>query len=261
MNYKKRGAECMYYIAICDDNAEFLETMERTIETNSEYEPDIICQKFLNGKELLRSGVEQYSLIILDMQMDQMDGYVVAKKIRQENKDTLLAFVSGIIMPQPEHFEVQPYRYLLKKIDTDKMQKNVSDLLLEMKQRKINSIVEVVSDGKAYRVYIKDIVYIYRLKRGSVLVIEQSKKGSGVIYEEIQSNEKLVDWYQQLSDVGFEFAHTSYIVNMQKIVSVVKDDILMSNKQFLRISRTCKQKFHEKFSYYFSKKYRRVTDK
>lgn len=63
------------------------------------------------------------------------------------------------------------------------------------------------------------------------------------------------------SDVGFEFAHTSYIVNMQKIVSVVKDDILMSNKQFLRISRTCKQKFHEKFSYYFSKKYRRVTDK
>ena len=72
----------MYYIAICDDNAEFLETMERTIETNSEYEPDIICQKFLNGKELLRSGVEQYSLIILDMQMDQMDGYVVAKKIR-----------------------------------------------------------------------------------------------------------------------------------------------------------------------------------
>mgnify|MGYP002581901710 FL=1 len=179
MNYKKRGGECMYYIAICDDNAEFLETMERTIETNSEYEPDIICQKFLNGKELLRSGVEQYSLIILDMQMDQMDGYVVAKKIRQENKDTLLAFVSGIIMPQPEHFEVQPYRYLLKKIDTDKMQKNVSDLLLEMKQRKINSIVEVVSDGKAYRVYIKDIVYIYRLKRGSVLVIEQSKKGSG----------------------------------------------------------------------------------
>ena len=60
-------------------------------------------------------------------------------------------------MPQPEHFEVQPYRYLLKKIDTDKMQKNVSDLLLEMKQRKRNSIVEVVSDGKAYRVYIKDI--------------------------------------------------------------------------------------------------------
>lgn len=251
----------MYYIAICDDNAEFLETMERTIETNPEYETDMICEKFLSGKELLCSGVEQYSLIILDMQMDQMDGYVVAKEIRQKNKDTVLAFVSGIVMPQPEHFEVQPYRYLLKKIDTDKMQKNVSDLLFEMKQRKKSSMVEVVSDGKAYRVYIKDIVYIYRLKRGSVLVIEQSKKESGELYEEIQSNEKLVDWYQQLSDDGFEFAHTSYIVNMKKIVSVVKDDILMSNKQLLRVSRTCKQKFHEKFSYYFSKKYRRVTDK
>lgn len=259
MNYI--GGGNMYYFAICDDNAEFLEVMERIIETNPEYEPDMVCQKFLSGKELLHSSVEQYSLVILDMQMDQMDGYTVAKKIRQKNEDTVLAFCSGVIMPQPKHFEVQPYRYLLKKLDADKMQRCVSDLLLETKRRKKNSIVEVVSDGKAYRVNIKDIVYIYRLKRGSVLVIEKGNKGKGEICEEIQSNEKLADWYQQLSDDGFEFAHTSYIVNMQKIISVVKDEILMSNKHYLRISRTCKQKFHERFSYYFSKKYRRDTDK
>ena len=72
----------MYYIAICDDNAEFLKVMEKTIETNQEYEADMICQKFLSGTELLRAGVERYNLIILDMQMDQMDGYAVAKKIR-----------------------------------------------------------------------------------------------------------------------------------------------------------------------------------
>lgn len=248
----------MYNIAICDDNEEFLETMKSTIETNSEYTSDIACHLFLSGKELLDSSVEKYNLIILDMQMDYMDGYVAAKEIRQKNKDAVLAFCSGVIMPQPEHFEVQPYRYLLKKIDTVKMQKNISDLLFEMKQRRKHSMVEVVSDGKAYRVDIKDIVYIYRLKRGSAFVVEHSGKGNEVIYKEIQSNEKLEDWYQQLSEDGFEFAHISYIVNMQKIVSVVKDDILMSNKQLLRISRTCRQKFQERFSHYFSKKYRRM---
>ncbi len=251
----------MYYIAICDDNAEYLEIMKKVIESNSEYEPDMVFYKFLNGKDLLHSSVEQYNLVIIDMQMNQMDGYVVAKKIREKNKDAVLAFCSGVIMPRPEHFEVQPFRYLLKKIDTDKMQKNVSDLLFEMKQRKKNNIVEVVSDGKAYRVYIRDIVYIYRLKRGSVFVIEQSDKKNRTICREILSNEKLVDWYQQLYDDGFEFAHKSYIVNMQKIISVVKDDIVMSNNQILRASRTYKQKFHERFSYYFSKKYRRDTNK
>lgn len=242
----------MYNIAICDDNPEFLKIMEKTIEANPEYDEDMKCHKFLSGKELLNSEIGQYSLIIIDMQMEQMDGYMTAKKLREKNKDVVLAFCSGIIMPAPEHFEVQPYRYILKKIDVDKMQKNISDLLIEMKNRKKNCMIEVAGDGKAYRLNINDIIYIYRLKRGSVFVVEQ-----GETWEEIQSNEKLDVWYQQLSNEGFEFAHTSYIVNMKKIVRVVKDDILMSNSQILRVSRTCKQKFHARFSYYFSKKYRR----
>lgn len=251
----------MYNIAICDDNEEFLEIMKRTIETNSEYTSGMKCYLFLSGKELLNTSVEKYNLVILDMQMDYMDGYVTAKEIRKKNKDTVLAFCSGVMMPQPEHFEVQPYRYLLKKIDTDKMQENISDLLIEMKQRRKNSMVEVVSDGKAYRINISDVIYIERLKRGSKLVIEQSDKRDEMKFKEIQSNEKLEDWYQQLLKEGFEFVHKSYIVNMQKIVSIVNTDILMSNNHLLRISRTYRQKFHERFSYYFSKKYRRNMDK
>lgn len=102
----------MYNIAICDDNEEFLEVMKSTIETNSEYTSGMICHLFLNGKELLDASVEIYNLVILDMQMDYIDSYVTAKGIRQKNKDIVLAFCSGVMMPQPEHFEVQPYRYL-----------------------------------------------------------------------------------------------------------------------------------------------------
>lgn len=251
----------VYNIAICDDNKEFLDTMKNTIEANSEYASGMIIHLFLSGEELLTAGVEEYNLVILDMQMDYMNGYEVAKEIRRKNKDIVLAFCSGVIMPQPEHFEVQPYRYLLKKIDTDKMQANISDLLMEMKQRKKSGMVEVVSYGKWYRVSISDIVYIERLKRGSKLVIEQGDKGNGAISKEIQSNENLEEWYRQLSEEGFEFVHKSYMVNMQKIVSIVKSDILMSNNQVLSITRTYRQKFSERFAHYFSKKYRRDMDK
>lgn len=251
----------MYNIAICDDNKEYLEIMKNTIENNSEYTSDMVINMFLNGKELLDSGIEKYNLVILDMQMDSMNGYMTAKEMRRKNNEAVLAFCSGVVMPQPEHFEVQPYRYLLKKIDTDKMQKNISDLLVEMKHRNKNSMAEVVYDGKAYRLNISDIIYIERLKRGSKLVIEGKDKGNVITSNEIQSNEKLEDWYQQLSEDGFEFIHKSYIVNMQKIVSIEKYDILMSNNQILSVTRTYRQKFHERFSHYFSKKYRRDTDK
>lgn len=245
----------MYYIAVCDDNAEFLDTIGSVLEQNPEYNSDMIYDTFLSGMELLESNAPLYDLIILDIQLDQMDGYVLAKEIRKRNEDVVLAFCSGVVMPQPEHFEVQPYRYLLKTIDTGKMQNYMTDLLIEMKRKKKNTLVEVVDDGKVSKVKIKDILYIYRKKRGSILVIEEGEKGS----KEVESNEKLADWYEQLSMEGFEFPHTSYIVNMQKIISIEKDDIRMSNDQLLKISRTCKPKFNERLSYYFSKKYRRMV--
>lgn len=253
----------MYHIALCDDNKEFLEEMGRIVESNLEYDSNMVCSSFSSGVELLDSDVSEFDLLIIDMQMDKVDGFSTAKQVRRKNKDIVIGFCSGVVMPLPEHFEVQPYRYMIKRNDTTEIQKTVTELLAEMKRRKKKKIVEVVSDGKAYRINIKDILYVYRQNRGSILVIENndmqiSENGS---YVSLESNEKLVDWYQQLSDYGFEFPHTSYIVNMQKIKSIIKDDICMSDGQLLRITRTYKQKFHERFSYYFSKKYRRTTDK
>ena len=190
-----------------------------------------------------------------DMQLEQMDGYALAKEVRKRNEDVVLSFCSGVVMPQPKHFEVQPYRYLLKQTDTGKMQGYITDLLVKMKKQKKHTMIEVVEDGRIFKIKIKNIIYIYRRKRGSVLVIDDEENGS----KEIESNEKLADWYQQLSMEGFEFPHTSYIVNMQKIISIEKDDIRMSNDELLKISRTCKQKFNERLSYYFSKKYRRTV--
>ena len=55
-----------------------------------------------------------YQLAILDMQMAGMGGYEIAQKLREKNENAVIAFVSGVVLPEPEHFRVQPYRYLLK---------------------------------------------------------------------------------------------------------------------------------------------------
>ena len=247
----------MYNIALCDDNENFLEIMEKIVKSNLEYESNMICTRYSSGAEVIKSNLSDIDLLIIDMQMDNIDGFSAAKVIRQKNQDMIIVFCSGVVMPLPEHFEVQPYRYIIKKLDTTEIQNTVTELLIEMKRKKNKRIVEVVSDGKAYRINIRDILYIYRQNRGSVLVVDNFKNEieSNNNYIRIESSEKLSDWYLQLSDYGFEFAHTSYIVNMQNIKSIIKDDICMNDGEMLRISRTYKQKFHERFSYYFSKKY------
>lgn len=264
----------MYYIAVCDDDRTFLKEIKQTIENNPDYDAEMEIDLFESGAELLAVKRKRYHLVILDMQMEGIDGYETAKQIRQENNSVVIAFCSGVMMPKPEHFRIQPYRYLIKSVVPEKLSGEISELLLEMKRRKNECYVEAAYDGKVCCVRVQDIFYIERKNRSSCMVIDSSgeqqvwdaflqkntkrwitRREDGTL--EINSNEKLAEWYTQLYDCGFEYAHNSYIVNLFQIRSVADQEIMFMNMERLSISRKYKQQFEEHFSHCHSKKYRR----
>lgn len=244
----------MIKIAIVDDNEVFLQEMKQAVEGCGEFTESMVCDTYSAGTEFLRENIGTYQLVILDMQMEGTDGYETALKLRERDDSVIIAFVSGIILPKPEHFRVQPYRYLLKNADKDKRCRDIEELLRETKRRSLNETVEVVRDGEARRIPVKSILYIAKSKRGSLLTVEDCGAGGGTV---LPSNERLEDWYVQLCGQGFEYAHTSYIVNLRAITKIVKNELTMSNGDKLGISRTCSGKFHQSFSAYFHKKYKR----
>lgn len=264
----------MYYIGVCDDDREFLQEMKTVLLSNPEYEPDMEIDLFSSGGELLKVKRKLYHLIILDMQMDGMGGYETARQIREENSSAVLAFCSGMVLPKPEHFHVQPYRYLVKFMEPMALSAEISELLAEMKRRKKDCYVDVAYDGKACRVRVKDILYIERMNRSSRIIVDPSgepevwehylqkngakwitKRANGTL--EILSNEKLDEWYTQLSEQEFEYPHSSYIINLMQIRSVCDLEITLMSMDRLSISRKYKPQFEEHFSHCYSKKYRR----
>ena len=100
---------------------------------------------------------------------------------------------------------------------------------------------------------IAGILYIAKAKRGSLLTM------SGGNETALRSNEKLENWYLQLHSLGFEYAHSSYIVNLKAVIKIMNDELTLSNGEILSISRACRGKFHESFSLYFHKGYHRGT--
>lgn len=263
----------MYYIAVCDDNREFLTEMKEAIERNAEYEQEMEIDLFSDGRELLKTK-KLYHLVILDMQMDGLGGYETAQQIRMGNSSTVIAFCSGIVPPKPEHFHVQPYRYLIKTMESMELSAEISELLVEMKRRKEECYVEVAYDGKACRVNVRDILYIERMNRSSRMIVDPSREpevwepyinGAGARWItkrqngtlEIYSNEPLSEWYIQLADRNFEYAHNSYIVNLLQIRSVFDKELILMDMEQLSITRKYKHTFDEHFSHYYAKKYRR----
>ena len=246
----------MINIAIVDDNIAFLQEMKQDMEACREFTADMLCDTYCSGTDFLQADCGAYQLVILDMQMAGMGGYETAQKLRERNESVVIAFVSGVILPEPEHFRVQPYRYLLKNSDADERMGDLEELLLETKRRICGEMAEVVSDGEAQRVPVGSILYIEKAKRGSLLTVEANGTAGR---RTLQSNERLEEWYAQLCTQGFEYAHTSYIVNLKAVTKIMQNELTMSNGDKLGISRTCSKKFHQGFSLYFHKKYKRGT--
>ncbi|MDE6221024.1 MAG: response regulator, partial [Lachnospiraceae bacterium] len=137
----------MIKIAIVDDNKAFLQEMKQNIEACKEFTTDMVCDTYENGIDFLQADRGACQLVLLDMQMAGMGGYETAQKLREQNEGVVIAFVSGVVLPDPEHFRVQPYRYLLKNSDADERMRDIEELLRETKRRSRKEMVEVVSDG------------------------------------------------------------------------------------------------------------------
>ena len=103
----------MYRIALCDDDMEYMQYLENKIKIIlKDSEQYLIC-KYLSGEEFLNDLDNSFDLVVLDMQMGKIDGITAALKFRKQNQEAVLVFCTGVQLPKPEFFDVQPFRPLI----------------------------------------------------------------------------------------------------------------------------------------------------
>ena len=247
----------MYKIAIVDDNKFDLFRMNNFVTENPEFDStQMEISTYPSGVDFLEENRENVDLLLIDMQMQTLGGFETAREMRKLNNTAVICFCSAVITPQTEHFEVLPYRYILKTSEASKITQTVTEVLLEMKRRKQQKTIELVSDGVAFLVPTQDILYLEKTKHGTLVTLSPKSP----LYKtdcNLVSRQKLSELAEELYDEGFAIPHSSYLVNLRKIISVSGDSLVMENESIISISRACKEKFHHEFSKYFNKKYRR----
>ncbi|MDE7338980.1 MAG: response regulator [Lachnospiraceae bacterium] len=127
----------MYKIAICEDDKGYIDYIKEIIlKTNMIDENSLLFYEFYSGEQLCLSLNFDYDLVILDMQMEEMDGYETAMKMRAMGHHFLLVFCSGVVKPFPLSFKANPFRYLLKEYTEEEMISEMAEIVNEMKTRK-----------------------------------------------------------------------------------------------------------------------------
>lgn len=250
----------MYKIAVCDDISSDRDATVEIIKKKANEAGLLGISYFLynSGKELLENINMRFDVIFLDIQMEHMDGGKTAELIRIKDLDVIIVFESGIRMPTPELFRVQPYRYITKQFVKNKMEFEVKEILDKMvsKQKKY---LTAMGNGKCFKINLNDIIYITLVKRGCEIWIlgeAQKKYESAKIY----SDQSLKCVNELIDDSRFVYAHNSYIINIEHVVKASRTEVVLRDNINLAIARSKSDNLKKQMLAYAKDKYQRKSN-
>ncbi|MCR1934731.1 LytR/AlgR family response regulator transcription factor [Clostridium tepidum] len=222
----------MFKVGICDDEPVICGDIEKILLNYQKYNlKEIEIEVFYSGEELctyMEKG-HFFDLIFLDIEMKEINGIEVGRKIREEMDDylTKIVYISGKDSYDRQLFDVQPMHFLSKPISEEKV---IADLNLAIKLSEKQKLVFSYKKGyEVLRIPIKNIIYFESLNRKIKIV---TTRGEDIFYGTIDEIFNKVAKYQ------FIRIHRSYIINYIHVIRFKYEEVIMSSSSCLPIGQS-----------------------
>lgn len=216
-----------YKIAICDDCDVDRQYILNMVTLWGERSGHIVhIDAFSSAENFLFHYAEEsdYDILLLDIEMGEMDGVTMAKKLRKENDTVQIVFITGYSDYILEGYEVAALHYLMKPVKTEKL-----CAVLDRAAQKIAKNEKVLNfevAGEMIRVPIYQIRYADVF--GNYVTIHASS--------DVTVKMTLSELEKQL-DERFYRAGRSCIVNLSQISRVTKAEIKLSDGTAIPLPR------------------------
>lgn len=230
-------------IAVCDDETESLTDESYLIkelldEKHIAYDID----EYVSADKLLLS-TNLYDMVFLDVEMGNVNGINVAKKLLESKNDTYIFFITNYSIYSDMASDIRAHRYLSKPVDRDRLSNGIDSAL-----KKINDATKFI------RITNKETKRVYSIPISSIIFIENAGRhtelhltsGLAFVAEEIFSviKERIE------SEVNhFAMPHQSYYVNLRFVAEYDKKEVKLSYGQRIHsaiMSRTRYKTFNDK---------------
>lgn len=235
-----------YKIAICDDMEQDTQYIASAVNKWAEKEDITVdIDTFSSAESFLFYYAEykDFDILLLDIEMQTMNGVELAKRIRKENDSIQLVFITGYPDFMAEGYEVSALHYLMKPVSFDKLSE-VLDRAADKLDRTEKSVIFTL-DGEIIRVAVREIVSVEAFAHSCNLTTSNTRFE---LKTGISAIEKLL--YEA---AGGEFVrcHRSYIVGVKYIRSISKTDITLDGGVKIPLSRSNYQAVNQAFIRYF----------
>lgn len=238
-----------YHIAIVDDERKEGEFLRNLIARYFAGHPDKtyeVCN-YQEGGQLMDelAGRRYFDLYFLDVEMErQENGIELARRIRLLYQEPVIVYVTNHLECAPEAFEVNAYRFIPKRMLTEKLSDVLDHALAVIDQIDQRAYVVDTPDC-AERILYKNIV---RIEKDGKYINLYHRNGT------CRERKTLTEVMNALSSAEFIYVDKSYIVNLRQIESIKKDQLVLKDGSTLRISRPRYRKVREQLIAYWRRK-------
>ena len=230
-------------VAVIDDNQTDIKYVSGLVSLWAEAADHTVrIRTFQSAEEFLFHYEEdnEFDILLLDIEMGDMNGVELAKKIRQDNDSVQMVFITGFPDFIAEGYEVSALHYLMKPVNEEKLH-NVLDKAvgnLEKSEKRLCVTFERQTMFVPLRhiLYIeaqKQYVQIYCVRKSEAQGSEAQDGGIGISYrmkESLSNVEKQVDEY-------FFKCHRSFLVNLRHVSQIKSNCVVLKNGEEVPISR------------------------
>jgi len=206
-------------VAVCEDNAsdaaEICDYLSAHFNNNG-YIGDI--RVFENGEALLAAFAPgAFDVIFLDIFMNGISGMETAKKLRVTDRNFALVFITNSRQHSMEAFALRACAYVPKPIEPESME--IAFMQCQDVFRQNARFIEVTVDRQNVKIPLINIFYIEVYDKDALFHTTIGVLKTRVSLETIEP--KLGGMFLR--------CHRSYIVNMNHMAKIGKQDILLKN--------------------------------
>ncbi|MBE6928762.1 MAG: response regulator transcription factor [Ruminococcaceae bacterium] len=215
-------------IAVCDDDAAAAEWMRGQADAWAQgCGMQASVDTFPSAECFLRDAGANpgYDILLLDVEMDEISGIDLAKRIRQTDRHAEIIFVTSHFEFCGEGYEVDALHYLIKPVAAEKL----AEVLSRAADKLSVSLRTVVisADGETVRLREDDILYVEAFAH---YIAVHAKSGV------FQTRENISSFADHLGN-GFFRLHRSYLASLRHIVKITRTEVELSDGSMLPVAR------------------------
>ena len=220
-------------IAICDDEMYWKKEAEDIIKeyySGNEESPEI--EFFSNGNELLSYRGKPFSLVLMDIELEQENGIDVASRLNEYWPDCHIVYCTNYFHYALDVYETRHVYYVVKSQFRERLPRVFHQIRTLEQRQKAEVYYHVVGHGTACFA-LKDILYFERKTRVTNL---HTKNGIYNIWG------KIPDIMESLPEGSFTRCHASFLVMFAAISAQDGKTYILKNKERIPISRNYNKK-------------------